>query len=93
MNQKVDDVGFVSDLIEDLAKNFPIDRKRVFATGISNGGMLSYRLACELSDKIAAIAPVAATGGITECKLKRPVPTLHFHGKKDSCIPRRPYSK
>jgi polyhydroxybutyrate depolymerase len=56
----VDDIGFIAILIDRLAKDLNIDRQRVHATGISNGGMMSYRLGCELADRIAAIAPVAA---------------------------------
>jgi len=56
----IDDVGFTSDLITRLEKDYRIDKSRVYATGMSNGGMLCYRLAVEIPDKIAAIAPVAA---------------------------------
>src|SRR5476649_2561488 len=54
---------------------------------MSNGGMMSYRLAAELSDRIAAIAPVAWTIAIDESKPKRPVPVIHFHGSKDNIVP------
>src|SRR5882672_10047955 len=57
----VDDVAFVSALIDQLSAEYSIDLSRVYATGISNGGFMSHKLACELSDRIAAIAPVAAT--------------------------------
>ena len=57
--ENIDDVGFISALIDHLAKKYNIDRKRVYITGMSNGAIMSYRLACELADKIAAIAPVA----------------------------------
>jgi len=59
--EKIDDVGFISALIDHLAKEYNIDIKRVYATGISNGAIMSYRLGCELSGKIAAIAPVAGS--------------------------------
>src|SRR5207237_8315757 len=58
----VDDVAFIRTLIDTLAAAYPIDTDRVYATGISNGGIMSYRLACDLSDKIAAIAPVVGEG-------------------------------
>jgi polyhydroxybutyrate depolymerase len=64
-----------------------LDEKRVYACGISNGGMMCYRLAAELSDRIAAIAPVAGTIAIDESKPKRPVPVIHFHGTKDNFVP------
>ena len=63
MRNNVDDVGFTRALLDDLAKVANVDAKRVFATGISNGGIMCYRLAAELSDRIAAIAPVARNDG------------------------------
>ena len=60
----IDDVGFIAALIDRFAKDLNVDRQRVYATGISNGGMMCHRLGCELSDRIAAIGPVAA--GIPE---------------------------
>ena len=67
----VDDVGFVAKLLDRLGRQYPIDRKRIYATGISNGGLFSYRLACELSGRIAAAASVAATL-ISRCSPSRP---------------------
>lgn len=58
MENKVDDIGFLHALIDRLHRDDNIDPKRIYVTGISNGAMLSYRLACELSSEIAAIAPV-----------------------------------
>jgi polyhydroxybutyrate depolymerase len=57
--QNIDDIGFISALIDNLTFEFNIDPDRIFATGISNGAMMSYRLAFEIPEKIAAIAPVA----------------------------------
>src|ERR1700676_5230406 len=54
---------------------------------MSSGGIMCYRLAAELSDRIAAIAPVAGTIAIEESKPKRPVPVIHFHGTKDKFVP------
>jgi polyhydroxybutyrate depolymerase len=56
----IDDVGFISALIDHAIKNYGVNPKRVFATGGSNGGIFIYRLAAELPDKLAAVAPVAA---------------------------------
>lgn len=84
---KVDDVGFIRALLDDLAKVANVDAKRVFATGISNGGILCYRLASELSDRIAAIAPVSGTMGMATCNPKRPVSVMHFHGTDDKFVP------
>ena len=66
MWNNVDDVGFTRALLDDLAKVANVDAKRVFATGISNGGIMCYRLASELSDRIAAIAPVSGTMGTAD---------------------------
>lgn len=84
---KADDVAFIGKLLDDLATVVKIDEKRVYACGMSNGGMMCYRLAAELSDRIAAIAPVAGTIAIDESKPKRPVPVIHFHGSKDNIVP------
>jgi len=82
-----DDVAFVSKLLDDLATVVNVDAKRIFATGMSNGGMMCYRLAAELSERIAAVAPVAGTMAATEAKPKRPVPVLHLHGTEDRLVP------
>src|SRR5207248_1712283 len=58
---RADDIAFLRELLDDLGKVVNVDPKRVFATGMSNGGMMCYRLAAEMSDRIAAIAPVAGT--------------------------------
>lgn len=85
----VDDIQFVRDLIDELSSEYCIDPKRIYATGMSNGGFLSHRIGCELSDIIAAIAPVAGTLGIpaSECKPARPLPVLHIHGTSDPLVP------
>ncbi len=86
----VDDVGFVSALIDKLANELKIDLSRVYATGFSNGGMLSQRLACELSDKIAAIASVGGTMVekiSTQCNPERPISVMHIHGTEDRVVP------
>ena len=83
----IDDVGFVSAMLDRLEKDLCVDTKRVFATGMSNGGFLSHRLACELSDRIAAVAPVAGVLGIPTCKPSRAVPIMHFHGTSDPLVP------
>ena len=82
LDHKIDDVGFTSALIDELAKRFNIDSHRIYSTGLSNGAMMSYRLACELSDRIAAIAPVATALGVP-CNPKRPISIMHFHGLED----------
>ena len=87
LNDKYDDVAFTSQVLDELQSIANVDVKRVYATGLSNGGMMCYRLAAELSDRIAAIAPVAGTMAIAEAKPRRPVPVLHFHGTDDKLVP------
>lgn len=83
--QKADDVGFISAMIDFLIKQYRIDASRVYATGHSNGAQMSYRLACELSERIAAIAPNAGQRVLDDCNPPRSVPVLHIHGTKDPC--------
>jgi len=83
----VDDVGFVSALVDRLQAELCIDPRRVYATGFSNGGFLAHRLACELSDRIAAIASVAGVLGIDACSPTRPMPVLQMHGTGDLVVP------
>jgi polyhydroxybutyrate depolymerase len=82
-----DDVKFLKEVLDDLPNVVKVDPKRVYATGMSNGGMMCYRLAAELSDRIAAIAPVSGTLAVEKCSPKRPVPVLHFHGTDDKLVP------
>ncbi|MFN5291753.1 MAG: alpha/beta hydrolase family esterase [Planctomycetia bacterium] len=82
-----DDVTFISKLLDDLGTMVTVDAKRVYACGMSNGGMMCYRLAAELSERIAAIAPVAGTIAIGESRPSRPVPVMHVHGSKDQVVP------
>lgn len=82
----VDDVQFLKELIEYLRNTFNIDRDRIYATGMSNGAMMAYRLACELSDVIAAVAPVAGSYDIRNCHPHEPVSLIAFHGLKDKRV-------
>lgn len=81
-----DDVGFIRELIDRLAGEYEIDTDRVFVTGPSNGGFLTYRIGSELADKVAAIAPVAASMGNYQ-QPAEPVPVIAFHGAKDLNVP------
>jgi polyhydroxybutyrate depolymerase len=83
----VDDVGFISALIDNVAHNFPIDTKRVYAVGHSNGAIMALRLACELSSKIAAIGAVAGSLEVPGCSPSRPVSVLLIHGDADQNHP------
>jgi polyhydroxybutyrate depolymerase len=83
----VDDVGFISALIDTLNTQYNIDLNRVYATGMSMGGFMSYRLACELDERIAAIASVTGLQAFYPCNPDRPVPVMHFHGTADPVVP------
>lgn len=85
----IDDVLFVSNVLDDLQKKFCVDTRRIYATGFSNGGGMTGFLACRLAERIAAFAPIsgnfyALPGG---CEPGRPVPILNFHGTKDGLLP------
>jgi polyhydroxybutyrate depolymerase len=85
--ENVDDVGFVNALIDELALDYDIDAQRVFAFGHSNGGIMSYRLACELADRIVGIGVVAGTLGVDTCDPTQPVSLIHVHGTADRNLP------
>jgi len=82
-----DDVGFVAAVIDAVAVRMPIDPRRVHASGMSNGAMMAYRAAAELSPRIASIAPVAGPLALAAIAPVRPVPVLHFHGTLDQFTP------
>ena len=83
----INDVAFTRLLLDDLERIANVDRRRVFATGMSNGAMMCYRLAAELSDRIAAIASVAGPMGTKDCRPGRAVSVMHFHGDADEFAP------
>jgi len=83
----IDDVGFIRAVVTDVEKQQAVDPKRIYATGISNGGMMSYRLACEASDVFAAIGPVAGIIEIPDCKPAQPVAVIDFQGTDDENVP------
>jgi len=85
--QNVDDVGFIRLLLADLGKVINVDTKRVYATGFSNGAIMSYRLGCDLADQIAAIAPISAAQETEDCEPSRPISVIHFHGTGDKLNP------
>ena len=86
-SSNIDDVGFISALLDTIISQYLIDINRIYVTGMSNGGFMSYRLACELSDRIAAIAPVAASITVANCVPVRSVPIISFHSYLDNNIP------
>lgn len=79
----VNDVEFVAALISHVSQRYTIDRARVFATGMSGGARMSSRVACDLSDLVAAIGPVGGIRYPEDCSPSRPVPVITFHGKQD----------
>lgn len=85
-DRQVDDVGFVRAVVAAVRQQLSIDPARIYATGMSNGGMMAHRLACEAADLLAAIAPVAGTDNTTACKPTRPVAVLQIHAKNDTHV-------
>lgn len=86
----VDDLGFMDTLITYMKTTYNINTKRIYAAGMSNGGEMSYHVACHLSQKIAAIASVS--GSMTpetfrDCNPQRSIPVLHIHGSADQIVP------
>jgi len=89
-NSNIDDVGFLRDLLNTLQTNYNIDANRVYSTGMSNGGFMSYALACEMNDRITAIASVTGTmiqSKLNACNPARPVPVMQIHGTADNTVP------
>ena len=83
----VDDVAFFDELIASLIAQYKIDTTRVWVVGHSNGGMMAYRLACELSTRVTAIGVAAGALVIDTCAPARPVSALHVHGELDTVVP------
>ncbi len=85
-SSNVDDVGFIRAVIARVERQAQIDPRRIFATGMSNGAMMSWRLACE-APEIRAIAPVEGTDNTTVCRPSHPVPVIQFHAADDPNVP------
>jgi polyhydroxybutyrate depolymerase len=82
-----DEIGFVRRMLADLETLARIDPKRTYATGFSNGAFLSYRLACEMADTFAAVAPVGGVLVFDPCRPVQPVSVMHVHGIYDATVP------
>jgi polyhydroxybutyrate depolymerase len=85
-----DDVAFLGALIDTISGRYPVDQDRVYSTGMSNGGYMSYRLACETPERLAAIASVTgsmAMGIFASCNPSESVPVFQIHGTADSTVP------
>ncbi len=83
LENNVDDVGFVREVLADLARLTAVDEQRLYATGLSNGAMMAYRLAAEAPEVVAAIAPVAGALQLERFAPGRPLPVLHIHSVDD----------
>ena len=86
----VDDLGFTSALIDSISADYSINPNRIYSTGMSNGGIMSYYLACELSNRFAAIASVTGTmitGSQLTCSAQHPTPVMEIHGTADATVP------
>ena len=87
MQERVNDVAFIRALIHELSSHYPIDPKRIFVTGMSNGAMMSHRIGIELSDEVAAIAPVVGTVFGDEARPRSRVSALMINGMRDESVP------
>ncbi len=85
-NNNIDDVAFVRAMLDSLQRSYKVDAKRVFATGLSNGGMMSHLVGCALSDRFAAIAPVSGELSVP-CSPANPVSVMIIHGTADKNLP------
>jgi poly(3-hydroxybutyrate) depolymerase len=83
----VDDVGWLRSLIAHLAEHYPVDRRRVYLVGFSNGGMLAYRYACEYGDELAGVGVVAGSVQVASCLPPAPVNVVAIHGLADLHTP------
>lgn len=87
IEENIDDVGFLKTLMHELSRELNVNQKRIYATGMSNGAMMSYGLACGFSEKLAAIAPVAGPFNYEQCRPSHPVSVIIFHGTADEHVP------
>jgi polyhydroxybutyrate depolymerase len=85
-DKNIDDVGFINAMVATLKTQLTIHPQRVFAIGMSNGGMMAYRVACDLSLVFRAVASVTGTDSTISCNPKRPVPILHIHALDDTHV-------
>jgi polyhydroxybutyrate depolymerase len=85
LDEQVDDVGFLNAVLDDVARRTPIDSRRLYVTGMSNGGMMTYRLGCESAARFAAIAPVAGAMNV-DCRPAAALSVIAFHGTADQHV-------
>lgn len=87
---QINDLGFLNALIDTISNNYSINANRIYSTGMSNGGFMSYDLACQLSNRIAAIASVTGsmlTAKLNACNPTRVMPVMQIHGTADATVP------
>ena len=84
---KINDVGFISAALDDVASRYGTDQRRAYITGMSNGSMMAYRCAVELGNRFAAVCGVSSTLGYRPDRAQRPLPVLHAHGLLDQNAP------
>lgn len=84
--QGIDDVGFARAVVAAIEREVRVDERRIYVTGMSNGGMMTYRLACEAADIFAAAAPVSGTLYQTDCSSSEPISLIAFHGTADTKV-------
>ena len=87
MDHHIDDVGFLRAVVAKVERDYPIDHRRVYAAGMSNGGMMAYRLACEASDIFATVGVVSGVLVTPSCAPRDPVSVIDFHGTDDQYVP------
>lgn len=80
------DLAFVSDLLDEVGETLCVDLERIYVAGLSNGAFMTSAIACELADRVAAVAPVAGVRAIEGCEPSRPVPVVAFHGTDDGYV-------
>jgi polyhydroxybutyrate depolymerase len=85
-DQKIDDVGFIRAMIANIASQMNIDRDKIYATGMSNGGIMVERLACDMADIFKAVASVAGPDETTACTPVRPISVLNIHARNDDHV-------
>lgn len=86
-SRPANDVQFLTGILDKLENTYDADPTRVYVAGFSNGGMMTYRLACDIGDRIAGIAVVAGAYNVTECSATNPIPVVIIHGTADDTVP------
>lgn len=88
--RNINDVAYIDAIIDDMASQYRVDRKRVYLVGHSNGGFMSHRYACDRAERVAAVVSLAGdnyTDAVNRCKPSQPVALLQVHGTKDDAVP------